>query len=104
MNLRLSVKLLISVSAVCLAAAAVSAQQLTGYDVMKKADDVDKGTTGSYTASMTLLSKNGSARIREVVCCSKDFGSVTKSVIVFRTPKDVAVSDTLRGITTKRMA
>jgi hypothetical protein len=90
MNHRLSDKLLISFSTICFVAAAVSAQQLTGYDVMKKADDVDKGTTGSYTASMTLLSKNGNTRTREVVCLSKDFGSVTKSVIVFRTPKDVA--------------
>lgn len=90
MNHQISVKLLISVSVFCLAAAAASAQPLTGYDVMKKADDVDTGTTGSYTATMTLRSKNGSTRVREVVCFSKDFGGVTKSVIVFRTPKDVA--------------
>ncbi len=90
MNHSVFAKLIISLSALCLAVPAASAQTLTGYDVMKKADEVDTGTTGSYTATMTLLSKNGSTRVREVVCRSRDFGGVTKSVIVFRTPKDVA--------------
>lgn len=72
------------------AAGSISAQETTGYDIMKKADEVDSGKTSSYTASMTLISKTGSTRIREVICYKKDFGSVNKTVIVFRTPKDVA--------------
>lgn len=66
------------------------AQELSGYDVMKRADDVETGTTGTYTAVMTLTSKKGTTRTREVTSYSKDYGNVDKTVIVFNTPKDVA--------------
>ena len=66
------------------------AQTLSGYDVMKKADDVPEPKTSSYTATMTLVNKKGQTRVREVIERSKDYGEVKKSVIVFVTPKDVA--------------
>ncbi len=62
----------------------------TGYDIMKKADEVAEPKTSSSTATLTIHSKKGSDRIREVIMMSKDYGDVKKSVIVFTTPKDVA--------------
>ena len=70
--------------------AAMSAQSLTGYDIMKKADEVPEPKTSSSTATLTIHSKKGSDRIREVIMKSKDYGDVSKEVIVFTTPKDVA--------------
>ena len=69
-------------------ATSLSAQ--SGYDIMKKAHDVPEPTTSSSTATLTIHSKKGSDRIREVIMKSKDYGDVEKSVIVFTTPKDVA--------------
>ena len=68
----------------------LSAQTLTGYDIMKKADEVPEAKTSSSTATLTIHSKKGSDRIREVIMKSKDYGDVKKEVIVFTTPKDVA--------------
>lgn len=62
----------------------------TGYDIMKKADEVPEPKTSSNTATLTIHSKKGNDRIREVIMKSKDYGDVTKEVIVFTTPKDVA--------------
>ncbi|MBQ9238858.1 MAG: outer membrane lipoprotein-sorting protein [Treponema sp.] len=69
---------------------AVGAQTMSGYDIMKKADEVERGSTSSYVATMTLVSKNGNTRVREVVSYRKDFADSKRSVVVFRTPKDVA--------------
>lgn len=63
---------------------------MSGYDIMKKADEVESAKTGTYTANMILTNKKGSVREREVVCYMKDYGDTDKTVIVFRTPKDVA--------------
>ena len=82
-------KLILTLSTVFMAAA-LSAQSLTGYDIMKKAHDVPEPTTSSSTAKLTIHSKKGSDRIREVIMKSKDYGDVKKEVIVFTTPKDVA--------------
>ena len=62
----------------------------SGYDIMKKADEVAEPQVSSSTATLTIHSKKGSDRIREVIMKSKDYGDVEKSVIVFTTPKDVA--------------
>ena len=62
----------------------------TGYDIMKKADEVLEPKTSSSTATLTIHSKKGSDRIREVIMKSKDYGDVEKQIIVFTTPKDVA--------------
>lgn len=73
-----------------LISAQLFAQTLTGYDIMKKADEVPEPETSSSTATLTIHSKKGSDRIREVIMKSKDYGDVSKEVIVFTTPKDVA--------------
>ena len=62
----------------------------TGYDIMKKADEVPEPKTSSSVATLTIHSKKGSDRIREVIMKSKNYGDVSKEVIVFTTPKDVA--------------
>ena len=62
----------------------------SGYDIMKKADEVPEPKTSSSTATLTIHSKKGSDRIREVIMKSKDYGDVEKEIIVFTTPKDVA--------------
>ena len=82
-------KLITTLSALLIAGALFS-QSLTGYDIMKKADEVPEPKTSSSTATLTIHSKKGSDRIREVIMKSKDYGDVEKSVIVFTTPKDVA--------------
>ena len=66
------------------------AQDMTGYDIMKKADSLQQPVTSTSTATLTIHSKKGSDRIREVLMKSKDYGDVSKEVIVFVTPKDVA--------------
>ena len=81
-------KKLITTLSVLLIAGALFAE--TGYDIMKKADEVAEPKTSSSTATLTIHSKKGSDRIREVIMKSKDYGDVAKSVIVFTTPKDVA--------------
>ena len=73
-----------------LAAQSLAAQTMTGYDIMKKADEVPEAQNSSSTATLTIHSKKGSDRIREVIMKSKDYGDVKKEVIVFTTPKDVA--------------
>ncbi|MBR1912289.1 MAG: outer membrane lipoprotein-sorting protein, partial [Treponema sp.] len=77
-------------SAFVIGAVQVGAEELTGYEIAKRADAVETGDTSSYTATMTLVDKKGSKRVREVMMRSKDYGDTTKSVIVFTTPKDVA--------------
>ena len=62
----------------------------TGYDIMKKADEVPEPKTSSSVATLTIHSKKGSDRIREVIMKGKDYGDVNKQIIVFTTPKDVA--------------
>lgn len=81
-------KKIISVLLLTLLFGTVFAQ--TGYDIMKKADEVPTPKTSSYTATMTLTDKKGNVRVREVKEMTKDFGDVSKSVIIFTTPKDVA--------------
>lgn len=81
-------KKILSMISIILMVSALSAQ--TGYDIMKKAQEVPEPKTSSSKATLTIHSKKGSDRIREVIMKSKDFGDVSKEVIVFTTPKDVA--------------
>lgn len=64
--------------------------EMSGYDIVKKCDEVPEPKTSSSTATLTIHSKKGNDRVREVIMKSKDYGDVTKEVIVFTTPKDVA--------------
>ena len=80
-------KLIITFTTLLLAASLFAE---TGYDIMKKADEVPEPKTSSSVATLTIHSKKGSDRIREVIMKSKNYGDVSKEVIVFTTPKDVA--------------
>mgnify|MGYP002624789247 FL=1 len=66
------------------------AQNPTGYDIMKKSKEMDSSKTSEAKATMEIVSKKGSKRVREVIMKEKDFGSEKKSVIVFLAPKDVS--------------
>lgn len=79
----------LALAALC-TAPALFAQELTGYDIAKKADELPDGKTSSYTATMTLLNKKGATRVRQVIMRSKDFGDTDKTVLAFTQPKDVA--------------
>lgn len=81
-------KKILSMISTILMVSALSAQ--SGYDIMKKAQEVPEPKTSSSKATLTIHSKKGSDRIREVIMKSKDFGDVSKEVIVFTNPKDVA--------------
>ena len=85
-----NMKKLILTLSTALLALSLNAQTLSGYDIMKKADEVPSPKTSSSTATLTIHSKKGNDRIREVIMKSKDYGDVEKEVIVFTTPKDVA--------------
>jgi outer membrane lipoprotein-sorting protein len=62
----------------------------SGYDIMKLADDRYTGDTAQYNLTMTLDSGRGAPRVREVSWFFKDFGDTEKTLMVFKTPRDVA--------------
>ncbi len=59
-------------------------------DIAKRVHDVPEGKTGTCTAVLTLTDKSGKSRTREIASYSMKDGTIDKSVLVFRTPKDVA--------------
>jgi outer membrane lipoprotein-sorting protein len=56
---------------------------------MKVADDRYMGDTAAYTLTMTLISRRGFSRITELGYYFKDYGNTAKTVVVFRSSKDV---------------
>ncbi len=84
------IKKILTLSAFASICAFCLAQELTGFDIVKKSQDAENAKTSSYTATMTLTDKKGKTRVREVIMRSKDFGEMSKSVIVFTMPKDVS--------------
>lgn len=69
---------------------ALSAQDLTGLDIVTKSHNIPKPETSSVNAGLVIHSKKGNEKTRQVIMKSKDYGSVTKEVIVFTSPKDVS--------------
>jgi outer membrane lipoprotein-sorting protein len=65
-------------------------QTLTGYDIMKRADERYTGDTAQYKLSMSLISSRGAPRVREVSYYFKDYGDTEKILMVFNNPRDVA--------------
>jgi outer membrane lipoprotein-sorting protein len=61
----------------------------SAYDIMQKADDRYEGDTAKYSLTMTLVSKRGSPRVREMGYYFKDYGDTSKTAMVFRSPRDV---------------
>ncbi|MDR2662293.1 MAG: outer membrane lipoprotein-sorting protein [Treponema sp.] len=70
--------------------AGLSGQTLTGYDIMKRADERYTGDTAQYKLAMTLISGRGAPRVREVSYYFKDYGDTEKVLMVFNSPRDVA--------------
>ena len=68
----------------------VHAGELTGLDVIRMAHDVPEPDSSSVVATLLIHSKKGNEKTRQVIMKSKDYGDVTKEVIVFTSPKDVA--------------
>jgi predicted RND superfamily exporter protein/outer membrane lipoprotein-sorting protein len=66
------------------------AQEQSGYDIMKRADDRYTGDTAQYRLTMTLISGRGAPRVREVDYYFKDYGDTDKVLMGFRSPRDVA--------------
>ena len=62
----------------------------TAAEIAKKSHDLPDGKTSSSMAVLTLIDKNGKTRVREVASYKMNEGDIKKSVMVFRTPKDVA--------------
>ena len=65
-------------------------ESLTGYDIAKASYNVDSGKTAHYEAILTLHSKKGGLRTREIALRKKLYDGVKKSLITFSAPKDVA--------------
>ncbi|MDR2747708.1 MAG: outer membrane lipoprotein-sorting protein [Treponema sp.] len=68
----------------------ISAQNPSGYDIMKLAEDRYTGDTAQYKLSMTLSSGRSAPRVREVSYYFKDYGDTEAILMVFRSPRDVA--------------
>lgn len=64
--------------------------QESAYEIMKRARNLPEPRTTSETATLTIHSKKGKDRIRQVIMKSRDYGDVEKEVIVFTSPKDVS--------------
>ena len=82
--------LLLSIFTLIISTMTFAETELTGYEVMKRAEQVETANSGSYTAMMTLTNKKGSVRERSITCYMKEYDGVNKTVIIFNTPKDVA--------------
>lgn len=65
------------------------AGELTGRDIMQKADEMPDGDTRISEIQMILTNKNGNVRERKIVSRSMDEGKITKQVMFFTYPKDV---------------
>ncbi|MDR0642978.1 MAG: outer membrane lipoprotein-sorting protein [Treponema sp.] len=88
-----SAPLLIAVSLLIAGQVGLSAQSSggqSGYDIMKLADERYTGDTAQYSLTMTLDSGRGAPRVREVSWYFKDFGDTEKTLMVFKSPRDVA--------------
>ena len=83
----MNAKKLILGAAVLVAGFALSAQ--TAQEIAKANHDLSEGKTNAQSATLTLTDKKGKVRTREIIMRMKDYGDVKKSVIIFKTPKDV---------------
>lgn len=65
------------------------AQNLSGKEIMIRADNREKPKTSSYHMEFVLINSGGNKRVREVSAYSKDYGTEKKTVMVFLQPADV---------------
>ena len=69
--------------------AMVSAETLTGHDIVQKVHDRPDGDTRSSELSMTLINKSGAKRERKITSFAMDVGKDIKQIMFFRYPNDV---------------
>ncbi len=86
MNLNFAKKMAVLVVAMT---AFVTAETLTGRDIVQKTHDRPDGDTRSSELSMTLINKSGSKRERKITSFAMDVGKDTKQIMFFRYPNDV---------------
>ena len=67
----------------------LSAQQLTGREIIDKAYNLPTGEDMTSDLTMTLINKSGNTRVRKIKQFTKDFGNVEKSIMFFLSPADV---------------
>ncbi|MCR4675957.1 MAG: outer membrane lipoprotein-sorting protein [Sphaerochaetaceae bacterium] len=82
----LTVSILVALSAL----AGLYAQELTGEEIIRLAHEIPEPDSSSVKAKLLIHSKKGTEKTREVIMKSKNYGDVTKEVIVFTSPKDVS--------------
>ena len=70
-------------------ASQVTAQQLTGREIIDKVYNRPAGDDQTSDLTMTLVNKNGDERVRKIKQFTKDFGDVEKSIMFFTAPADV---------------
>lgn len=70
-------------------ASQVTAQQLTGREIIDKVYNRPTGDDQTSDLTMTLVNKNGDERVRKIKQFTKDFGDVEKSIMFFTAPADV---------------
>ena len=88
--MRSSRVIVIALFLILLGILAVYAQDPTGLEIITKAHDVPEPETSSVNAKLVIHSKKGNEKTRQVIMKSKDYGDVSKQVIVFTSPKDVS--------------
>ncbi|MGP1576289.1 MAG: outer membrane lipoprotein-sorting protein [Treponema sp.] len=65
------------------------AEELTGFAIMKKADERPQPVTSTIKLEMTLINAKGKARVRSILLHKKEYDSETKQVMSFLKPADV---------------
>ena len=66
------------------------AEDSEALEIVRKAHNVPEPASSSVKATLVIHSKKGNEKTRQVIMKSKDYGDVTKEVIVFTSPKDVS--------------
>ncbi len=67
----------------------MTAQQLTGREIIEKVYNLPTGEDQTSDLTMTLINKSGSERVRKIKQFTRDFGNVEKSIMFFTAPADV---------------
>jgi outer membrane lipoprotein-sorting protein len=67
----------------------ITAQQLTGREIIDKVYNLPAGEDQTSDLTMTLINKSGDERVRKIKQFTKDFGDVEKSIMFFTSPADV---------------
>ncbi len=65
-------------------------ENLTAREIAQKVYDRDLGDDVTTVGSMALINRSGHTRLREFAIKSKDYGSITKQLIRFIAPADIA--------------